>query len=275
MPKRCFISYRRQDSRLVAENIGSRINQSYRKRVFLDDSEAWENGIEPGNNFVERIQREIGESAVMLAVVGREWEQLATTKQEHGETDWAIFEIKEALNREPPVPIIPVLIDGAVPPISECVPEGFRHAEGIALRSRPHEAYEADMRTLMARVKDLMGPPDNLQVWNQAMLLTWAGSLIFLLLFKFLRPPDQQQASYWLAYLPLLPGAVTLLLAYTVPLDPQSVFIRSVILYLGLFILFGLSLTWLVGWELTAAAPLGGVVLALVTGLLAAAIARK
>ena len=274
MRKICFISYRRQDSKLVAENIVARLDRRYHKRVFLDDPEASSTGIEPGDDFVAHIKQKLIESAVMLVIVGPEWEQLAQRKCERKEKDWVLFEIESALSQVEPVPLIPVLIGGAVMSKGEYVPEGFRRANAIAVRSQDHKGYEEDIRDLVSNVEKFMGPPDNPRHWNNAMLLTWLGSAIFLFLFGEYGPSDLQQASLWLAYLLLLPGVVPMVLAYAIPLDRRSVFIRSLILYLGLFVVFGLSLFWLGKWEPTVIAPIVGIALALCSGWLASKIAQ-
>mgnify|MGYP001602310938 CR=1 FL=1 len=274
MRKICFISYRRQDSKIMAENIKARIDRRYQGRVFFDDHEASSTGIELGADFVAHIEQELSKSAVMLVIVGPEWQQLAQEKCKRKEKDWVLFEIESALSQDEPVPLIPVLIEGAEMPKDEYVPEGFSRANGISLRPRDHKGYEEGVRVLLSKVEEFMGPPDNPRHWNNAMLLTWLGSAIFLFLFGEYGPSDLQQASLWLAYLLLLPGVVPMVLAYAIPLDRRSVFIRSLILYLGLFVVIGLSLFWLEKWEPTVIAPIVGIALALCSGWLASKIAQ-
>src|SRR3982751_2588052 len=68
MPK-LFISYRRQDAGAEACLIAECLRERYGERnVFIDVD-----NIPRGVDFVEAIQREVGSSDVLLAVIGKDW----------------------------------------------------------------------------------------------------------------------------------------------------------------------------------------------------------
>lgn len=89
--------------------------------VFLDFS------IRLGENFVQRIHEGIAGSDVVLVLIGRPW--LGTAGQDgrpriKDELDLVHVEVRSALARG--VPVVPVLIDGAVMPQSRELPEALR-----------------------------------------------------------------------------------------------------------------------------------------------------
>jgi hypothetical protein len=70
MPKQSiFISYRRQDKAAYAGRIYDRLAAKYGEpNVFMDIDR-----IEPGQDFVDAINRSVAEAGVLLVLIGREW----------------------------------------------------------------------------------------------------------------------------------------------------------------------------------------------------------
>jgi hypothetical protein len=118
--KGIFISYRRDESAGYAGRIADRLVEHFGEdRIFRDiDS------IEPGLDFVEAIQNAVDSSEVLIVVIGKNW--LAATNaagQKRLETtdDYVRIEIATALQRN--TRVIPLLVQGAVMPSAEELPE--------------------------------------------------------------------------------------------------------------------------------------------------------
>jgi TIR domain len=118
--KGMFISYRREESAGYTGRIADRFTEHFGKdRVFRDiDS------IEPGLDFAEAIERAIGSSGVMLAVIGKNWltaTDAAGRKRLQDPHDYVRMEIAAALQRN--MRVIPVLVQGASMPGTDELPE--------------------------------------------------------------------------------------------------------------------------------------------------------
>lgn len=137
MPEgRIFISYRRGADSHVTGRLHDRLEQSFgRDRLFMDvDS------IPPGVDFVDYLDKQVGQCEAFLAVVGPGWiEALDRLKDP---ADFVRIEIEAVLKR-PDIPIIPVLIDDIKMPKADELPEQlhpFVRRAGIAL---PHDHFAA------------------------------------------------------------------------------------------------------------------------------------
>ena len=114
---RIFISYRREETAYAAGWLFDRLAERFgRDQIFKDvDS------IELGEDFVQEINRAVGSTDVLLALIGNRW--LTATDDEGARRldqpdDFVRIEIEAALSRD--VRIIPILVDGAtMPPAAE------------------------------------------------------------------------------------------------------------------------------------------------------------
>jgi hypothetical protein len=84
-----------------------------REQLFIDiDS------IPPGTDFVDYLERKVGECEILLALIGPDW--IGTTDPKTGQRrlddpkDFVRIEICSALSRG--IPVVPVLLDGAPMP---------------------------------------------------------------------------------------------------------------------------------------------------------------
>lgn len=130
---RIFISYRREENGWPARQLYEVLSERFgEERVFKDvDS------IEPGDDFVERIQSAVTSCHVLLALIGRNW--VAITDANGGRRlddpgDFVRLEIETALERG--VRVIPILIDDAQMPRAADLPPRMarlvrRHAIAI------------------------------------------------------------------------------------------------------------------------------------------------
>src|SRR6185369_9371840 len=117
-----FVSYRRHETSHLAGRLYDRLAGRFGKdQVFIDVD-----AIEPGVDFAEEISRAVATCKVLLAVIGPTW---LTTTDEQGRRrlddpgDIVRLEIEAALARG--VRVIPILVEGAVMPGRQDLPESL------------------------------------------------------------------------------------------------------------------------------------------------------
>lgn len=114
-----FLSYRRQDASSATGRLADRLEQHFgEQRVFRDyDS------IVAGADFAAAIDRAIGVSTVVLAIVGPGWLDARDgqgRRRLDDAGDFVRLELESALRAE--VPVIPVLVEGATMPSAAALP---------------------------------------------------------------------------------------------------------------------------------------------------------
>jgi hypothetical protein len=114
-----FISYRRGDAPAYAGRLYDQLAERFGdENVFMDVDT-----IEPGADFVARIEDAVGSAAALLVVMGRGWvdakDELGRRRLDDPE-DFVRLEVASALQRN--VRVIPVLVGGATMPESEQLP---------------------------------------------------------------------------------------------------------------------------------------------------------
>ena len=117
--RRIFISYRRGESTIYA----GRLHDSLCMR--LGDEEVFMDldAIEPGADFVDHIEREVGSCEVLIALIGRDWVDARDAdgrRRLEDPDDWVRLELETGLNRD--IRVIPVLVQGATMPRSDELP---------------------------------------------------------------------------------------------------------------------------------------------------------
>jgi hypothetical protein len=141
-----FLSYRREDAGPYARSLQRDLSQRFPDaRVFMDlDS------IEAGLDFTEVIQDALDSSAVLVALIGRQW---ATLTDEDGARrldnpdDFVRFEVKTALERE--MRVIPVLIDGARPLQQQELPPELQKLARLNAHKLSWDRYQDDADRLL------------------------------------------------------------------------------------------------------------------------------
>jgi TIR domain len=152
---RVFISYRRQESSGLAGRLYDRLAARFGDdRVFMDVDT-----IALGVDFAEVISQAVSSCEVLLAVIGPRW---LTVTDEDGRRrlddpdDLVRVEIAAALERD--IRVIPVLVEGAVMPSRQQLPEvlaGLARRNALSVR---HESFRADAERLLAAVEPLLRP---------------------------------------------------------------------------------------------------------------------
>jgi hypothetical protein len=116
-PQGVFISYRqRGDCRFMAASVHYAFKQHFGpERVFFDI-----NSMRPGARYPDELRRALARSAVLLAVIHRDW--VADLRERRGARtpDWVLLEIATALRTG--MVVVPVLLDDAQLPEPESLP---------------------------------------------------------------------------------------------------------------------------------------------------------
>jgi hypothetical protein len=148
-----FVSYRRQESKDFAGRLYDRLADRFGEgQVFIDVD-----AIGLGVDFGEEISRAVAACQVLLAVIGPTW---LTTTDERGRRrlddpdDLVRLEIEAALARG--VQVIPILVEGAIMPGRDDLPESLASlARRNALFIR-HESFRHDAGWLVAAIESVL-----------------------------------------------------------------------------------------------------------------------
>ncbi len=119
-----FISYRRQDSQSAAGRLADSLKEQLPEAALFRDVET----IEAGDNFVRAIDGALESCGVLLAVIGPRWvsiQDAAGRRRLDDPGDYTRLELATALAR-PDVRVIPVLVDGAVMPAPQDLPDDLK-----------------------------------------------------------------------------------------------------------------------------------------------------
>lgn len=153
MAGKIFINYRRDDAIAEAGRLHDRLAAAFgRQNLFMDVEH-----IPAGVDFVTYLESQVAACEVFLAVIGRGWLDL---RDEQGlrridnPKDFVAIEIAAALGRD--IRVIPVLIDGALIPKAEDLPDAIkplarRHA--VDLRNKQ---FPTDAEVIVQKVREAL-----------------------------------------------------------------------------------------------------------------------
>src|SRR3954451_11455337 len=144
-----FISYRRDDARHLAGWLAERVSERFRGVTVFRDVDS----IPAGEDFKAAIESAISASAVVLAVIGREWAGITDRdgrRRLDAEDDPVAFELATALHRG--VRVIPVLVDGARMPAASELPLGLRQVSNLQGVRVDAESFDRDAEFLITAI---------------------------------------------------------------------------------------------------------------------------
>ena len=151
-----FISYRRSDSAKDARALYERLRREFGEgKVFIDLE-----GIEPGEDFVESLERQLDGCEALVALISRDWVE---AKNEHGErrlddeNDFVRVELAAAFRRS--VKVFPVLIDGARPPRAAELPEDLHPLVRRQAVVLDYSKFDADVARLARAIRKALEHP--------------------------------------------------------------------------------------------------------------------
>lgn len=154
--KKAFISYRRQESEGYVRALYDRLSQHFGEQyIFMDVDD-----IKLGLDFVDVLDSNLKDCAVLLVVIGREWLDI---EDKHGKrrldnpNDFVRLEVEIAIRRK--IPLIPILVHGAVMPAEEQLPDELKpliRRQALVLTS---SSYDYEVTKLLKTMEEYMGKP--------------------------------------------------------------------------------------------------------------------
>jgi hypothetical protein len=154
MPRKIFISYRRQDSAANALGIGQYLENVFgRKNVFIDVD------MHAGTKFPALLEKRLSECKVMLVLIGPDW---LNARDDQGQRrldnpdDWVRLEISHALKRD--ITVIPVRVNGAELPAKAALPDDIRGLLDYQAVSVTTSSFRNDMGGLVRDIRSIPSP---------------------------------------------------------------------------------------------------------------------
>jgi len=141
--KSIFVSYRREDNPHITGRIYDRLVTRFGGNAVFKDVDS----IPIGVDFREHLRKQLGRCAVLVAVIGKNWNPPAASgdRRLNDPRDHLRIEIESALERH--TPVIPVLVDGIEMPAEDDLPPSLgslAYHNGIAIRPDPDFHHDAD-----------------------------------------------------------------------------------------------------------------------------------
>ena len=205
---RIFISYRRDDAAGYARAVNDELVRRFgADRVFIDVDD-----IHAGQPFSDVIQRSVGDSAVLLALIGKRWqgERDGAPPRIRDEGDFVRREVAAGLAAKG-MRVIPVLLDGVVMPELAQLPPELRALAGRNALELDNSRFATDMEHLVREVCGALGqktaPPEERKSFK-----TWwwlAGAAVVLAaaaLWPWRPPSSETQAPASVAARPRVNG---------------------------------------------------------------------
>jgi hypothetical protein len=149
-----FISYRRDESAGYAGRIADSFVEHFGEDSVFRDIDS----IEPGLDFAEAIKRAVGSSEVLIAVIGKNWltaTDAASQKRLENPDDYVRLEIATALERN--IRVIPLLIQGAVMPSAEHLPDDLAPLTRRNAFEVHDSSWREQVQSLMTTLDKVLG----------------------------------------------------------------------------------------------------------------------
>jgi hypothetical protein len=148
-----FINYRRDDAPGVAGRLFDYLASRYSRGQLFMDVDA----MEPGIDFAKQLAVQISQCHAVIAVIGPHWldaRDQAGHRRLDSDNDYVRVELASALRRD--IPVIPVLVDGAVMPAEDRLPDDLKPlARRHALELR-HTRFNSDADAIMRALERMV-----------------------------------------------------------------------------------------------------------------------
>lgn len=200
-PGQIFISYRRDDSAGYARAVYDELAQRFgADRVFIDVDD-----IDPGLPFGEVIARTVGESEVLLVLIGRRWQGVSAAGAPRiGDADDMVrLEVATGLARG--ARVIPLLIDGAAMPTEAQLPDVLRPLAQRNALAIDNSRFATDIDRLVAELRAALGEPApppprrRFLAWTAGAATALVAAAAALLLWPAREPPRAAINGEWQA----------------------------------------------------------------------------
>ena len=144
-----FLSYRSSDTGSAAGRIFDRLSRAFPQQVFFDTET-----IDPGADFVAKLEEEVRSCSVFVPIIGKAWKERLELVDASGR-DFVAHEVDTALksNRH----ILPILIDDAQMPDRSELPERVRGLVDLNALSIRHRSFERDTKNLIDAISFMLG----------------------------------------------------------------------------------------------------------------------
>ena len=150
MNAKLFINYRREDTAPYAGRLYDRLIAHFGEdQVFIDIDQ-----IEPGEDFVEVINRKVGTCDIAIVAIGRNWlgaTDASGKRRLDDEEDFVRMEIVAALQRN--IRVIPVLVGGARMPRKQDLPEPLAPLSRRNAIELSETRFHADVKRLIEAIE--------------------------------------------------------------------------------------------------------------------------
>jgi len=167
---RIFISYRRDDAAGYARAVNDALVRRFgADGVFIDVDD-----IHAGQPFSDVIQRSVGGSAVLLALIGKRWlgQREGSPPRIGDDADFVRREVAAGL-AAPGMRVIPVLLDGATMPERAQLPPDLRALAGRNALELDNTRFAADMDHLLREVEDALGEEPSAPSTPRSLATRW------------------------------------------------------------------------------------------------------
>ncbi len=149
-----FISYRRAGVRTQTYRLVDELKRQYgESQIFLDVK-----SIDPGVRYADAIRDAITHCAVILVMIGPKWAEICDDNGQRrleNPADVLRIEVDTALQGQ--ARVIPVLVDGAVMPSAESLPEGIRELADLQAFTLTESHWEYDVAQLVGKLDSVLG----------------------------------------------------------------------------------------------------------------------
>jgi hypothetical protein len=159
VPRRIFISYRRQDAAAPADWLFDLLSEYFGTDQVVNDIDSIEIGADSSGQLAAIVES----SGVILAVIGKRWltvrDQNARRRLDDP-SDYVRVAIETALERG--VRVIPILVDGAQMPPAEALPTSLAplaHRDALELRSTHLDADIGRLMEALGRTHPALAQP--------------------------------------------------------------------------------------------------------------------
>src|SRR5215831_10082603 len=156
MNAKVFINYRREDTAPYAGRLYDHLTAHFGEdQVFIDIDQ-----IEPGEDFVEVINRKVGTCDIALVAIGPNWLrpiEASGKRRLDDEEDFVRMEIVAALQRK--IRVIPVLVGGAQMPRKQDLPEALASLSRRNAIELSETRFHADVNRLIEAIEKSFAAP--------------------------------------------------------------------------------------------------------------------
>lgn len=147
-----FISYRRDDSAGYAHALYGKLREEFASHEIFMDVDM----IEPGEDFINRIEIAVNKCEVLVALIGKRWlfAEDETGRRLDNPNDFVRLEIQAALERK--IRLIPVLVDGASPLRIYDLPSTLIPLARLQVLEIIATRFDADLRRLIELIQNVL-----------------------------------------------------------------------------------------------------------------------